>query len=66
MANKKAKTRKSITKRFKFTKSGKILKRSAGQDHYRTKRTGKQRRQMKGWTSLSKPDAKKIKTLVTS
>lgn len=63
---KKAKTRKSITKRFKFTKSGKILKRAVGQDHYRAKKTGKQRRQMRKWTSLSKPDAKKIKKLVTS
>ncbi|MDP4007185.1 MAG: 50S ribosomal protein L35 [bacterium] len=66
MANKKAKTRNSITKRFKFTKSGKILRRSAGQDHYRTKKTGKQRRQMRNWTKLSVPDAKKIKKLVTS
>lgn len=64
--NKKAKTRKSITKRFKFTKGGKVLRRSAGQDHYRTKLRGKQRRHMRGWTILSKPDAKKIKGLVTS
>jgi len=66
MAKKKAKTRKSITKRFKFTKSGKILRRFAGQDHYRMKRTGKQRRHMRKWTLLSKPDAKKIKKLLTS
>ncbi|MCH7828820.1 50S ribosomal protein L35 [Patescibacteria group bacterium] len=66
MARKKTKTRKSIIKRFKFTKGGKILKRSAGQDHYRMKRTGKQRRHMKKWTALSKPDAKKIKSLLTS
>jgi large subunit ribosomal protein L35 len=65
MATKKAKTRKSITKRFKFTKSGKILRRIAGQDHYRTKKTGKQRRQARKWTTLSIPDAKKIKKLVT-
>ena len=63
---KKAKTRKSITKRFKFTKSGKVLRRDVGQDHYRAKRTGKQRRQMRKITKLSKPDAKKIKRLVTS
>jgi len=66
MAAKKAKTRKSITKRFKFTRSGKVLRRSAGQDHYRSKRTGKQRRQMRKWKILSVPDAKKIKRLVTS
>jgi len=66
MAKRKAKTRKSITKRFKFTKSGKILKRAAGQDHYRAKKTGKQRRHMRKWTALSTPDAKKIRRLVTS
>jgi large subunit ribosomal protein L35 len=66
MAKKKAKTRKSISKRFKFTKGGKVLRRLAGQDHYRTKKTGKQRRQMRGWTELSAPDAKKIKSLITS
>jgi large subunit ribosomal protein L35 len=63
---KKAKTRKSITKRFKFTKSGKVLRRAAGQDHYRAKKTGKQRRHMRKWKSLSKPDAKKIKKLLVS
>ena len=66
MATKKAKTRKSITKRFKFTRSGKILRRIAGQDHYRAKKTGKQRRQARKLTTLSVPDAKKIKKLVTS
>jgi len=66
MAKTKAKTRKSITKRFKFTKNGKVLRRSTGQDHYRTKRTGKQRRQQRGWTELSRPETKKIKGLVTS
>lgn len=66
MQKKKAKTRKSVTKRFKFTKTGKVLRRIAGQDHYRAKRTGKQRRHMRKWTTLSVPDAKKIKKLVTS
>jgi len=66
MATRKPKTRKSITKRFKFTKSGKILRRATGQDHYRTKKTGKQRRHMRKWKILSVPDAKKIKKLVTS
>ena len=66
MATKKAKTRKSIAKRFKFTKSGKVLRRAAGQDHYRAKKTGKQRRHMRKWKELSVPDAKKIKKLVTS
>lgn len=66
MANKKAKTRKSVAKRFKLTRTGKLLRRVAGQDHYRTKRTGKQRRHMRGWTAVSAPEAKKIKRLFTS
>jgi len=65
MATRKAKTRKSIIKRFKFTKSGKVLRRAVGQDHYRSKKTGKQRRHMRKWVSLSKPDTKKIKKLLT-
>ena len=65
MQKKKAKTRNSIIKRFKFTKGGKILKRAAGQDHYRAKKTGKQRRHMRKWKALSQPDAKKIKSLLT-
>ena len=34
------KTRKSITKRFKITKNGKILRRPTGQNHLRSKKTG--------------------------
>ena len=39
----KLKTRKSIIKRFKFTKTGKILRRPTGLDHYRAKNQGKER-----------------------
>lgn len=56
------KTRKSLTKRFKITKNGKVLRRSTGQDHYRSKKTGKQIRQKRRWVELSKPLAKKIKS----
>lgn len=40
----KQKTRKSWSKRLKLTKSGKVLKRKAGQDHFNSRETGKQRR----------------------
>lgn len=58
------KTRKSITKRFKITKTGKILRRKAGQDHYRAKKSGNQKRQKRKWVPVAKPLAKRIKKLL--
>jgi large subunit ribosomal protein L35 len=58
------KTRKSIKKRFKITKTGKVLKRLVGQNHFNAKKTGKKRRKSRKWVSLSKVDAKKIKRLL--
>jgi len=56
----KLKTRKSITKRFKITKTGKILRRPTGLDHYRAKKSGKRIRKSRKWVVVSKPEAKKI------
>jgi large subunit ribosomal protein L35 len=58
------KTRKSILKRFKITKTGKVLRRPTGQDHYLAKKGGKKRRQARKWVIVSKPEAKKIKNLL--
>ncbi len=58
------KTRKSIKKRFKFTKTGKVLKRPIGQNHFNAKKNGKQRRKSRKMVVLSKVDAKKIKKLL--
>ena len=60
MANK-AKTRKSISKRFKITKTGKVLRRAVGQDHNLSKQTGKKRRQLKKWVEVSKIEVKQLK-----
>ena len=49
----KQKTRKAITKRFKITRTGKILRRPTGQDHYLAKRSPKKRRQIRKWIELS-------------
>jgi len=62
----KQKTRKSITKRFKITKSGKILRRLVGQDHYLAKQSSKKRRNMRKWVELSTPETKAIKKLLNS
>ena len=58
------KTRKSLKKRFKLTKTGKILRRPTGQNHYRRKKTGKQKRQKRGWVELSPSLAKKLRKLI--
>jgi large subunit ribosomal protein L35 len=66
MKSKKAKTRKSITKRFKITKTGKVLRRRTGLDHYRAKKSGKKIRKSRKFVEVSKPEAKKIKKLLRS
>lgn len=58
------KTRKAILKRFKITKSGKVLRRPTGLDHSRAKKSGKKIRKSRKWIAVSKPEAKKIKKLL--
>jgi len=58
------KTRKSIKKRFKITKNGKVLKRAIGQNHFRAKKSGKKRRETRKWVKISKVYTKKIKKLL--
>ncbi|MDP2910179.1 MAG: 50S ribosomal protein L35 [bacterium] len=58
------KTRKSIKKRFKITKNGKVFRRAIGQDHFRAKKTGKQIRKSKKWIRVPDELAKKVKQLL--
>ncbi|MGB3988725.1 MAG: 50S ribosomal protein L35 [Minisyncoccales bacterium] len=58
------KTRKSITKRFKITRTGKVMRRAVGINHYLSKNTGKKTRQNRRWIELSPADSKKIKSLL--
>ena len=55
------KTKKALTKRFKITKTGKILRRASGQNHYRAKKTGEARRKGRKWIPIAKSEMKKIK-----
>ncbi len=55
------KTRKSITKRFKITKTGKVLRRASGQNHYLAKKGGKYKRKNRKWIPASGPVIKVIK-----
>jgi large subunit ribosomal protein L35 len=60
----KAKTKKAISKRFKITKNGKVLRRAPGQNHLRSKKSGKKIRKMRKWVEVSSPEAKKIKKVI--
>lgn len=57
------KTRKSVKKRFKITKTGKVLRRATGQDHYLAKKSGEKKRKKRKWVKVSKNEAKLIKKL---
>jgi len=57
----KLKTRKSIAKRFKITKSGKIIKKRAGQDHFNARESGNVMRKKRRTTQISKSKNKTIK-----
>lgn len=59
------KTKKSITKRFKITGTGKVMRRLSGQNHYRAKKSGKRRRQGRKWVQLSKSEIKRIKKFIS-
>lgn len=60
----KAKTRKSLSKRFKVTKSGKVLRRAVGQDHLLSKKSSKKKRALKKLVEVEPSQAKKIKKLL--
>lgn len=57
------KTHKAITKRFKITKTGKVLKRVAGQDHFNTRETGKTVRNKRRDRTMAAVFTKTIKQL---
>ncbi len=47
------KTNKSYTKRIKVTKNGKLIARKAGQNHFNSRQTGRQRLNRKRTQSIS-------------
>jgi len=60
----KSKTRKSISKRFRVTKNGKVMRRAVGQDHLLSKQTGHKRRRLRKMVEMSEAEAKKVKKLL--
>lgn len=49
----KVKTHKGISKRFKVTKNGKVLKRRDGQDHFNARQTGKRKRNKRSDSNMT-------------
>ena len=60
----KQKTRKIITKRFKITKKGKVIRRKAFARHLNAKKTRKRKRNLKKTTLVDKVHARKIKKIM--
>jgi len=57
----KIKTNKSISKRVRVTKSGKLKIRTGGQDHFNARETGKVGRNKKSDKTISKANKRNIK-----
>lgn len=60
----KLKTRKSIAKRIRITKTGKVMKRKCGQDHFNSHETGKVSRRKRRDTAYAKVEVRNLKRLV--
>jgi len=60
----KQKTRKSVSKRFKVTKTGKVLRRGSFGRHLKAKKNKKRQRRQKQWVLVPKGFAKKIKKIL--
>ena len=52
--------KKSLSTRFKITKTGKVIRRSMAQCHFRAKKTSKQVRQLGGYSIAARSISEKI------
>lgn len=57
----KIKTRKAVAKRFTVTKKKKVIKRTAGQDHFNARESGNTKRNKRRDSQIAKADQKNIK-----
>ncbi|MFZ6015344.1 MAG: bL35 family ribosomal protein [Patescibacteria group bacterium] len=62
----KIKTRKTVSKRIRVTKKGKVLKRAGGQDHFNSRESGKTTRNKRRDKKVSKAFTKSMKSLACS
>ena len=59
------KTHKSIAKRFKVTRTGKVLKQKAGKDHFNSRESGTVTRMKRRDVSMSESFTRTIKRLTS-
>ena len=62
----KQKTHSGSKKRFKKTATGKVLRGHSYTGHLKTNKTQKQNRQLRGATTVSSSDYKRIKHMITN
>lgn len=60
----KLKVRKSISKRFRITRTGKIIRRKAGKSHLLTKKSSRHKQDIKHYGITADADKNKIKRLL--
>jgi len=60
----KLKTHKTVSKRIRITKSGKLLKRKGGQDHFNSRESGTVTRNKRRDLEVSKVYVRNIKSLM--
>lgn len=60
----KQKTNKTISKRFRITSTGKLLRRKGGQNHFNSRESGVITRNKRRDETMSSADTKNIKTLI--
>lgn len=60
----KMKTRKSLVKRFKITKSGKVLRTQGFKRHLNAKKSSKRKRRLSGMVLTDKVHARKIRKVM--
>jgi large subunit ribosomal protein L35 len=60
----KLKTKKSIQKRMKITKTGKVLRRKPGARHYKAHKSGSRKRKLRGTELCEGKIAKNMKILI--
>jgi large subunit ribosomal protein L35 len=60
----KLKTHQSIAKRFKVTKTGKVIKKLAGQDHFNARESGNVTRKKRRTSKADKTNTRNIKTFL--
>jgi large subunit ribosomal protein L35 len=60
----KQKTRKAVSKRFRVTKNGKVLRTTANRRHMATGKSRKRKRQLRGSAAVSPADSINMKKMV--